>query len=367
MKFRSIVLLLCIIPALLFAQGAPEQAIQERDYYQAVDANGRTLKLQEKPSKVLIAGKAGNMPANALFLFPEVTTMELTIPKTDQGLGDFFSFIRPSLDDNPRISQNASVEEIASYQSDLVLTKATHFESIARKLDQLGVANFTMNLESYEDWKREIVELGKLLQNNSRATEILNLYEERLNPIKQTAASIKAQDKKRVLLLQANTTENTYSYKIAPDTWMQTWMVETIGAEAVWKGSNKAANGWSTVSFEQIAAWDPDIIIVVSYRTPTDQYIEAIYASEIWSSLRAVKTKQVKASPYDMMNYIQPVASWILGLQWMASEVYPERFPDLDMREEVASFYLDFYNLTDEDKLGMMVDRYSKSVAINLR
>ncbi|MBZ4673643.1 MAG: ABC-type transporter, periplasmic subunit, partial [Spirochaeta sp.] len=85
----------------------------------------------------------------------------------------------------------------------------------------------------------------------------------------------------------------------------------------------------------------------------------------IWSSLRAVKTKQVKASPYDMMNYIQPVASWILGLQWMAAEVYPERYPELDMRNEVTSFYQDFYHLTDEKKLGFLRDRYSKSVAIN--
>ncbi len=291
--------------------------------------------------------------------------MELTLPKTDQGLGDFFSFIRPSLDDNPRISQVASVEEIASYQSELVLTKATHFESIAQKLDQLRVPNFTMNLESYEDWKREVTELGKLLQNKARATEILNLYEQRLEPIRKTAASIDALEAKRVLLLQANTSDNTYSYKIAPDEWMQTWMVETIGAEAVWKGANKAANGWSTVSFEQIAAWDPDIIIVVSYRTPTDQYIKAIYESEIWSSLRAVQDRQVKASPYDMMNYIQPVASWILGLQWMAGEVYPERYPNLDMRDEVTSFYQDFYHLTDEKKLGLLRDRYSNSVAIN--
>ncbi|WP_319758491.1 ABC transporter substrate-binding protein [uncultured Sphaerochaeta sp.] len=365
MKFRTLALLLCMIPALLFAQGAAEQAIQESDYYQAVDANGRTLKLQEKPSKVLIAGKAGNMPANALFLFPEVTDMDLTLPKTDQGLGDFFSFIRPSLDDNPRISQVASVEEIASYQSDLVLTKATHFTSIAQKLDQLGVPNFTMNLESYEDWKREVAELGKLLKNNTRAAEILDLYEQRLGPIRKTASSIDAKDKKRVLLLQANMADNTYSYKIAPDAWMQTWMVETIGAEAVWKGANKAANGWSTVSFEQIAAWDPDIIIIVSYRTPTDQYIEAIYKSEIWSTLRAVENRQVKASPYDMMNYIQPVASWILGLQWLAAEVYPERYPEMNMRDEVTSFYQDFYHLTDENKLGFLRDRYSNSVAIN--
>ncbi|MGH0052400.1 MAG: ABC transporter substrate-binding protein [Sphaerochaetaceae bacterium] len=365
MKRRSFFIILCMIPALLFAQGVSEQAMQESNYYQATDANGRTLKLTEKPSKVLIAGKAGIMPANALFLFPEVTDMDLTLPKTDQGLGDFFAFIRPGLDEKPRISQTASVEEIASYQSDLVLTKATHFESIAQKLDQLGIPNFTMNLESYDDWKNEITELGKVLQNTTRAKEILNLYESRMAPIRETASTINEQEKKRVLLLQASTADNTYSYKIAPNDWMQTWMVETIGAEAVWKDANKAANGWSTVSFEQIAAWDPDIIILINYRSPTDQYIGSIYESQVWSSLRAVKERQVKASPNDMMNYIQPVASWILGLQWLAGEVYPEHYPELNMDEEVASFYRDFYNLNDEKELAVLVERYRESVTAN--
>ncbi len=59
MKFRSLALLLCMIPALLFAQGAAEQAIQESDYYQAVDANGRTLKLQEKTIKGIDCRKSG--------------------------------------------------------------------------------------------------------------------------------------------------------------------------------------------------------------------------------------------------------------------------------------------------------------------
>ncbi len=49
----------------------------------------------------------------------------------------------------------------------------------------------------------------------------------------------------------------------------------------------------------------------------------------------------------------------------MAGEVYPERYPNLDMRDEVTSFYQDFYHLTDEKKLGLLRDRYSNSVAIN--
>lgn len=362
MKKSLILLLLFLTPVLLFSQGNAEQAMQESSFYQATDANNRTLKLAEKPSTVLIAGKAGNMPANALFLFPEVTSMDLTLPKTDQGLGDFFSFIRPELDEKPRLSQTASVEEIASRNAELVLTKATHFESIARKLDVLGIPNYTMNLESYADWISELEQLGKLLKNTSRANEIISLYEKRMQPIRANAASLASDQQVKVLLLQGDRTDNTFSYKIAPDDWMQTWMVETIGAQPVWKGANKAANGWSTISFEQIAAWDPDMIILVSYRNPAQMYVDAIYNSPIWAQLDAVKEQKVLAGPHDMMSYLQPVASWILGLQWLGKTLYPEQYQNLDMQEEVASFYRDFYHLNDAAKLDKLVSLYADSV-----
>lgn len=365
MKNRSLLLILLLLSSLLFAQASAESSMLNSDYYMATDANNRTLKLEKKPSHLLIAGKAGNMPANALFLFEEVQSMDLTLPKTDQGLGDFFAFIRPDLDQKPRISQTASAEEIASRNSDLVLMKATHFESTAKKLDQLGIPNYTMNLESYEDWKAELSELGKLLKNTSRAQQLIQLYETRVKFITDRVASLKPQDKKTVLLLQAERSDAAYAYKIAPDSWMQTWMVETAGAIPVWKGSNKAANGWSTVSFEQIAAWNPDLVILLSYKDASDIYLKAVQTSELWSLLDAFKQGNVKASPHDMMNYVQPVASWILGLQWLAKEAHPALFADVDMEYEVQRFYQEFYNIHDRAKLDVLLDLYRTSVASN--
>lgn len=365
MKFRTAFLLILIIGALIFAQGVKEPSFQMEATYQGTDANNRSVKLGKAPERVLIAGRAGNMPANALFLFEEVKTIDLTLPLTDQGLGDFFSFIRPELNQRPRISQNASIEEIAAHASDVVLLKATHFESIARKLDQLRIPNFTMNLESWDDWQNEIVQLGSLLGNPKRSEQILSLYTERLDNIQARAAVIPSDQKKRVLLLQGDRTDATTSYKIAPDGWMQTWMVEQAGAIAVWKGSNKAASGWSTVSFEQIAAWDPDMVVLVSYRSPTADFVQEIHQSSIWRNVQAVEQKQIKASPHDMMNYMQPVASWILGLTWLAKEIYPTVYADIDLIDEVRSFYQDFYSIQDAEKLEKLVSLFADSIAIN--
>ena len=361
----SLLFLLILIPVFLFAQGNAEKQMLASDYYSAIDANGRTVKLTEKPAKVLVAGKAGIMPANALFLFPEVEDMDLTLPLTDQGLGDFFAFIRPSLHDTVRISQNASVEEIASRNPQLVLTKATHYESIAKKLDQLGVPNFTLNLESYEDWQQEIKQLGKLLKNTTRADEILSMYDTRLSQITSKVSTLPDTEKKRVLLLQGVSSDNVNSFKIAPDVWMQTWMVETIGATPVWKGANSAANGWSTVSFEQIAAWNPEVIYIVSYKMPSNSFIKEIYSSSLWANLDAVKNHQVKQTPSDMMSYIQPVASWILGIEWMAKDLYPTLFADMDMEKQIATFYRSFYSIKDEARLSELQTRFKSSIALN--
>jgi ABC-type Fe3+-hydroxamate transport system substrate-binding protein len=245
MKIRSLLVCFLLLPALLFAQASSESAMDNSDYYTATDANNRTLKLAQKPSHILIAGKAGNMPANALFLFEEVESMDLTLPKTDQGLGDFFAFIRPELDQKPRISQTASAEEIASKNSDLVLMKATHYESTAKKLDQLGIPNYTMNLESYEDWKNELRELGKLLKNTARAEQLINLYETQVRFITDRVKGLKEEEKVRILLLQAERSDATYAYKIAPDSWMQTWMGETVVHFLSSRCQQGQANGWS--------------------------------------------------------------------------------------------------------------------------
>lgn len=90
MKKTVLFLLVLALSLPLFAQGPAEMQGQVSDSFRATDANGRTLLLDETPTSVMIAGKAAVMPANALFLFPEVEAMDLQLSKTDQGLGIFF-------------------------------------------------------------------------------------------------------------------------------------------------------------------------------------------------------------------------------------------------------------------------------------
>ena len=42
-------------------------------------------------------------------------------------------------------------------------------------------------------------------------------------------------------------------------------MVEDAGGDPVWKADAENTNKWMDVNFEQIAAYDPDVLLIVNY------------------------------------------------------------------------------------------------------
>ena len=66
-------------------------------------------------------------------------------------------------------------------------------------------------------------------------------------------------------------------------------------------------------------------------------------------SINAVKNHQVYISPQGAFFW-DAGEQGILQLQWMAQIFHPDQFKTLDMKNELKSFYTEFfdYNLTDD-------------------
>lgn len=359
----ALVIATLFIATPLFSQAIEEQRPQSTT--SAVDANGRIVTLPGVPKKVIVAGKAAIMPADAFFLFPEAREIMQALSKTDQGLGDFYNLIMPELKDSKRIPQNASAEEIASYNPDLVLMKTSNFEGTAKKLDQLGIRSFTMDLESAEAWNDELLQLGKLLGNEARAAEITALYDSRKEAVEKQTATLQEADKPTVLVLQFSVADGIAAFEVCPDSWIQTYLVEAAGGIPVWKGAGLATKTWTKVSFEQIAVWNPDYIYIVSYKTPADKFLTQIYSTPNWAGLKAVQMHRVRTTPADYVSYAQPDSRWILHLQWLAHDLHPQLFPEFDMEQEITSFYQDFYKVENMEVIGTLLDAYRASIAKN--
>lgn len=328
----------------------------------AVDALGRTVTVEETPKRIVVVGRAAVMPADALFLFPAAREMEIVLARTNQGLGDFFNLIRPEFALQQRLGQQVSAEQILAVSPDLVLTKSSNYDSVVTQLEPFGVPVFVMDLESAQSWKDEITQLGILLGDPETPKRVIGHFETRERSVDDAIATLSAEDKPSVLMMQVAAADGVTAFSVSPRAWIQTYLVERSGGVPVWLDASLAENAWRKVSFEQIAVWNPDNMYLISYREPAGTYIREIESNDQWGALQAVQNGTLTAVPADVMSYFQSDSRWILALQWLAADLHPELFPDFDMEAEIASFYRDFYGIEDQHIIETLLDSYRSSI-----
>lgn len=117
-------------------------------------------------------------------------------------------------------------------------------------------------------------------------------------------------------------------------------VIDIIGAENVADIPITSGGGRNQISMEQLYLWDPELIIL-----GPDAEMDAVVADPLWRELEAVrdgKVYQVPVGPYNWMGR-PPSINRIIGIAWLGSLVYPDRF-NIDLEAEVKEFYRLFYD-----------------------
>mgnify|MGYP000005722702 CR=1 FL=1 len=310
------------------------------------DALGREVYLEEPPERIILAGRAAALIANPAYIFPEAKEKIVGMSDPDQGMGNFIAFIDPFYGDKTIFQGTAGAEEVAALNPDLVIMKSFMEEKLGRPLSKLEIPVVYLNLETPQQFERDLQTLGKLFQNESRAMEIGEYYRREQEEVLSVTESIPEGDKPRVLLIYFSEQDGKFAFNVPPRNWIQTTMVKMAGGHAVWKDS-AMGDGWIKVSFEQIAVWNPHHIYVVSYRGDANRVKGELLGNPRWSALKAVKNRNLYAFPGDFYSWDQPDPRWILGLKWLAKKLHPHLFIDIDMRQEAADFFYRLYNLEE--------------------
>ncbi|MGB9890438.1 MAG: ABC transporter substrate-binding protein, partial [Anaerolineae bacterium] len=293
---------------------------------------------------IVVAGKATIMIVDALYLFPEGPQRLAAVGATGQG-GDFLPIVDPNAAAKQTLGAEAGPEQIAAAQPDLVILKSYLREKLGAPIEALGIPVFYVSLETPEQYFTELRALGHLLGNDARAEEVISFYQERVERVRQRVADIPDDQKPRVLILQHSAKGGETAYSVPPAAWMQTLLVQMSGGRPVW--TEVQGSGWTIVTLEPIAAWDPDQVYVIDYFGDPRQAVEELQADPVARNLKAVQSGQVFAFPKDTYSWDQPDTRWILGLQWLASHIHPDRFADLDILQEFTTFYRTLYRLDD--------------------
>ena len=343
-------------PAALHAAGAPELT----DARIITDPTGRTVIVPTDPRRIVTAGQAVLMVADALYLFPGAPSRIVGIGRIDQGRGNFLEALDPYYVRRAVLETNVGPEQVASLTPDLVILKSTMKERLGDGVELLGIPVVYVDLETPEQYQRDLLFLGELLGEPSRARDVTDYFAsitEETAALARKAARQAAGDgtsgRPTVLFLYASVTGGETAFQVPPRDWIQTTIVELSHALPVWI-DDAPVGGWRTVSLEQIAAWNPDVITLVAYRRDVEAVKRSLIAQPAWRELEAVRRGALHSFPVDFYSWDQPDVRWLLGLQWLTSILWPQAFPPGLLRERVYDFYRILYGM-DRDSTDRLI------------
>ncbi|MBR2778615.1 MAG: ABC transporter substrate-binding protein [Firmicutes bacterium] len=262
-------------------------------------------------------------------LFPEVLNV-----KTDIMNGDDVN-IESLLDLDPQIVYyNAGNKELCSKLENAGLTA-------------VGVSPTKWNydcIRTYDEWMQL---LGQIYPSVGISSKVSDFSNKKYEEIQAKTAGLADADKKSVLFL-FQYDENTMI--TSGSSFFGQWWCDAAGALNA-ANAVEADNSNAVITMEQVYAWDPDIIIITNFTQtqPEDLYTNAI-GDDDWSTVSAVKNKQVYKMPLGSYRTYTPGVDTPMTLEWMASTVYPDLFPEYDLTADVRAYYKDLYGveLTDE-------------------
>ena len=306
------------------------------------DALGRTVTLPQPPRRIVVTGKASLMVLDAMYMFPEARERVVAFEDISQGDVNFISLLDPNYAEKAWLERDAGVEQFVSAEPDLVVMKSSNAEKYGAPIEAINIPVVYVDFETPEQYTRDLGILGQIFGNPQRAEELTAYYQGKVDAI--TAALPAEASRPSTLMLQYALKDGAVAFTVPPLSWMQTRLVEMAGGTVAWQDV-QASSGWTTVTIEQIAVWDPDVILVVAYNDNPSEVVASLKEDAQWKTLRAVHNGKLLGFPKDLYSWDQPDTRWVLGLQWLATVLHPEQFKPEGLMPAVQEFYQFAYGM----------------------
>jgi iron complex transport system substrate-binding protein len=89
------------------------------------------------------------------------------------------------------------------------------------------------------------------------------------------------------------------------------------------------------------------MIFVVDYSGRAVEIVSNLKTDVNWQAMRAVVDGKLFAFPVDFLSWDQADSRWGLGELWLATKMHADKFPGVDIPQEITAFYTQFYGLDE--------------------
>nr|WP_321498132.1 iron ABC transporter substrate-binding protein [uncultured Methanolobus sp.] len=249
-------------------------------------------------------------------------------------------------------AQTANYETVISLDPEIVIEGYTVSkngqisEQVTERQEKFGsipVVAINGSIIAIEDGDDTIEYLGQLLDCEEQATEFISFRSSVLNDIEDKVNNIPDDEKVRVYYAEGST-----CLKTDPSGSLHSEVIDICGGINVADCQVTTGMGMTPVSIEQVAEWNPEVIM-----TTDSEFYNSIYSDPLWANIDAVQNELVYLAPQNPFCWIdRPYGVHrVIGAAWTANVLYPELFSDTELEELTREFYSEFfhYELSDEE------------------
>lgn len=298
------------------------------------DAAGREVTIEEEPEK-LVSG------------YYITTSMLIALGHADKLVGieakadtrPIYALAAPELLELPSVgtAKEFDLEGCAALEPDLVILPLKLKDTVPA-LEELGLTVITVNPESLEELNETIKLLAAAIGDPTKGLELLDYNQQ----TEEFLAEILADVEKPSVYLAGNS-----SYlSTAGAAMYQNTLLELGGGENV--AAELEDTYWADVSYEQLLAWNPEVIIMASDAAYSK---DELLADPQLQQLDAVKNGRVYAMPSAFESWDSPVPSALVGSRWVASVLHGEEYAFEQFQADAADFYQQFYGVEIDTQL----------------
>lgn len=309
-------------------------AVEEAMPVTLTDAAGRQVTIETEP-ETLVSG------------YYITTSMLIALGQQDKLVGieakadtrPIYALAAPELLELPSVgtAKEFDLEGCAALEPDLVILPLKLQES-AEALEQLGINALVVNPEDMDLLEETLDLLGQATGSSERAHALMDYNAE----TEAEMAELLADAEKPSVYLAGNS-----SYlSTAGSKMYQNTLIELGGGENV--AAELEDDYWADISYEQLLAWNPDVIVIAA---DADYTKEDLLADSQLAGLTAVQNGAVYALPSAFEAWDSPVPSGVLGIRWMASALHGDLYSLDQFRQDAADFYKEFYGVEIDTQL----------------